>query len=1355
MRPISRVFVSSTWLDLQPERAAVEKALQRMRQTKLNGMEYFGSRDENTRDVSLIEVDRSDVYVGIIGGRYGSGITEEEYRRASEKKLPRFLYFKDEQTIPADGRDAGGEERTRLASWKTELRKTHALGTDSFTNPDDLAARVTADLSNWFLEQCGPQLFLNGVGSLPYDYAPRIENFLTEYLGTSTVPVPFGGREEDLKSLDDWLEDNTALPYLMMAAPAGRGKSALLVRWTRQLLARPHISLVFVPISIRFRTNLSAVTFATLAARLATLHGEKVPDTPSTTAEIWRGLVTDYLRRPLPNGETLVVVLDGLDEAADWEPGPDLFPLTPPNHMRIVVSARYRTGDTDASDWLRRLGWVRKGLARSVNLSTLTKNGVARVLESMGFPLAQLGAKVDIVSELYRLTEGDPLLVKLYVEDLWSRKEKVGSLKPEDLGQLKPGLTGYFDRWWDDQRKLWGNESPLKEQAVQTLLSVLACSLGPLDQEGLLWLTKLSSWDLREAMKPLNRFIIGDGKVHGYAFSHPRLGEYFKDALSSSEQQVWQKQFLHWGRDTVQALEQGTLAPENAPAYLMQYYGAHLEQAHSQPETLFSLVCHGWSRAWEAFEGSFAGFLNDVERAWKTAEREDERAIAKGEIAPRIGDEIRCALVQASINSLVSNLPVKLIVLLVKYKKWTFRQGLAYAQQIRDSNRRDNVLLALTMGLATCEEIRDQALVEAVTAALAIEDGESRAQALTALAPYQPEAVRVAVSTIKNSRDRVRILTALLPHLAEPVRQSLLDDALAADSVIEESWRRADVLTVLAPYEPEAVRVAAHTIENSRDRVRILTALLPYVAEPVRRSLLEEVLTAARAIKDSESQAEVLTALLPHVAEPVRQSLLEEVLTAARAIVYSWRRADVLAVLAPYQPEAVRVAAHTIENSRDRVRILTALLPYVAEPVRRSLLEELLTAARAIEESWRRADVMTVLAPYQPEAVLAAAHTVGRIGDRVRILTALLPYVAEPVQRSLLKKVLTTARAIKDSESQAEVLTALLPHVAEPVRQSLLNDALAAARAIKDSESQAEVLTALLPHVAEPVRRSLLNDALAAASAIEESWRLADVLAVLAPYQPKAVLIAARMIENSRDRVRVLTALLPHVAEPVRQSLLEDALAADLATKESCCGGDVLTVLAPYQPEAVLAATPGIEDSCRRADILVALAPYQPKAVLIAARMIENSRDRVRVLTALLSHVAEPVRRSLVKEVLTAARAVKDNKSRAQVLTGLVPHMAEPVRRSHLEEALTAALAIKDSGGRVQALTALAPYQPGAVHYHLYLAWRTTIRYYSLGIRNEFMANLSALVPTIEELGKTQALEGTLHAVRDVTTWWP
>jgi hypothetical protein len=109
------IFVSSTWLDLQPERQAVETVLQRMRETRFVGMEYFGSRDETTRQASLDEVGRSQVYVGIFGGRYGSGITEDEYRRARELDLSCFPYFKDEASIPVTGRetDPGKAARPR------------------------------------------------------------------------------------------------------------------------------------------------------------------------------------------------------------------------------------------------------------------------------------------------------------------------------------------------------------------------------------------------------------------------------------------------------------------------------------------------------------------------------------------------------------------------------------------------------------------------------------------------------------------------------------------------------------------------------------------------------------------------------------------------------------------------------------------------------------------------------------------------------------------------------------------------------------------------------------------------------------------------------------------------------------------------------------------------------------------------------------------------------------------------------------------------------------------------------------------------------------------------------------------
>jgi hypothetical protein len=101
---------------------------------------------------------------------------------------------------------------------------------------------------------------VEGINLLPYDYDQRIQNFQTEYLGTDSNPVPFGGRDEALRMLDTWLTETT--PYLLLAAPAGRGKSALLVRWLDSLKAREDLALAFVPVSIRFGTNMERVFYA-------------------------------------------------------------------------------------------------------------------------------------------------------------------------------------------------------------------------------------------------------------------------------------------------------------------------------------------------------------------------------------------------------------------------------------------------------------------------------------------------------------------------------------------------------------------------------------------------------------------------------------------------------------------------------------------------------------------------------------------------------------------------------------------------------------------------------------------------------------------------------------------------------------------------------------------------------------------------------------------------------------------------------------------------------------------------------------------------------------------------------------
>ena len=466
-----------------------------------------------------------------------------------------------------------------------------------------------------------------GIASLPTDYSARVENFLIEYLGTPRDPVPFGGREAELARLDVWLDDPEETPYLLLSAPAGRGKSALLARWNRRLLTRGDLAVAFFPISVRFRTNLAGVVFAALTARLAALttrpaalHNDELPASADTPVEIWRGLLSDYLRRPLPGGRRLLLIVDGVDEAADWEPGPDLFPLAPPPGLRVVLSARSLVGDGDA--WLRKLGWERRGLALPLGLDLLTVEGVADVLQHMGFPLDRLGRRVDVVGQLHRLSEGDPLLVWLYVNDLWKRGEAAVRLQPEDLETIPPGLHGYLSRWWEDQQRLWGQREPLLRPAVEALLNLLACALGPLSREDVLHLAppevRLTTWTLGEALCPLNRLVIGDGQHQGFAFSHPRLGVYFYEELTPTERQAMERRFRSWGETTLKALNEGQLPPERASAYLVQYYAAHLERSGCDAEAFSALVSDGWRRGWEALEaGAYAGFLNDVERAWR------------------------------------------------------------------------------------------------------------------------------------------------------------------------------------------------------------------------------------------------------------------------------------------------------------------------------------------------------------------------------------------------------------------------------------------------------------------------------------------------------------------------------------------------------------------------------------------------------------------------------------------------------------------------------------------------------------------------------------------------------------------
>jgi tetratricopeptide (TPR) repeat protein len=368
------VYVSSTWLDLQPERKAVETVVQRLRETKFVGMEYFGSRDENTRTASLDDVDRSLVYVCIVAGRYGSGITEAEYERAGERGLPRFIYFKDETTIPGEWRETDPAQAAKLDAFKKKLRANHLEAFD-FKSPDDLAAKVTADLHRWlFDEHITPKLQGALSGEVPRDEAQALLDAIQDFRklsgellsqlrskgfsitvegdfvagdkvthiynapapATSAPVIPtlhqlrapvgdFVGREKEIADLTAALRGGASAAISGISGMGGIGKTELAFYVANELRdTYPDAQLV---LDMRGTDDAPRDPADALAACIRAFLGpeQRLPDDPQELTRIYRNVL---------DGKRVLILLDNAFDSAQARP------LMPPAGSALLVTSR-------------------------------------------------------------------------------------------------------------------------------------------------------------------------------------------------------------------------------------------------------------------------------------------------------------------------------------------------------------------------------------------------------------------------------------------------------------------------------------------------------------------------------------------------------------------------------------------------------------------------------------------------------------------------------------------------------------------------------------------------------------------------------------------------------------------------------------------------------------------------------------------------------------------------------------------------------------------------------------------------------------------------------------------------------
>ena len=318
------------------------------------------------------------------------------------------------------------------------------------------------------------------VGAAAPAIEARIRNFMAHYLvAEDAKPVPFGGRQAQFRELENWL-DGGREQYYVLTAPAGTGKSALIVRFIDRASFLDRYAHAFFPISLRFNTHRQRDILLYLATLLWDHHRPQNVERPSNADGVMalEDVIVDLIRRKPEGDRGLLIVLDALDEASDWEAGSEslLFLREAHPRLKFLLTAREHGQLLGPEDWARHLGI--RGKSRLGRLGNLTLDGVAEVIDSRRdyfdsrikdylqnkkATLSDVSIdeveqfKQELAERLYVLSEnGDPLLLHLYLAAVMQEDDALPKLTMEELASsnlIKPGYESYFARWFDEMRK--------------------------------------------------------------------------------------------------------------------------------------------------------------------------------------------------------------------------------------------------------------------------------------------------------------------------------------------------------------------------------------------------------------------------------------------------------------------------------------------------------------------------------------------------------------------------------------------------------------------------------------------------------------------------------------------------------------------------------------------------------------------------------------------------------------------------------------------------------------------------------------------------------------------------------------
>jgi hypothetical protein len=367
--------------------------------------------------------------------------------------------------------------------------------------------------------------------------------------------------------------------YVFLSGAAGMGKTALMSAWVRR---RPGPSGPCYHFISRAHGTASKEFFLRNLCRQLVLRHRLAGELPSGIEEL-QALFSVLLATPAPEGASIVIVVDGVDEAIGWTITADLFPELPPG-TTVILSGRD--------------GAFPPGLIPSttVTLGRLSVDDATDLLVQYG--ATEWATQPQITQLVYAQSQGDPFYIRLLGMDI-----RDGLVTTEAQVVSRPtGLGDYLDRWWDDLLA----DVEINPSDVYDLLGILCVVKGPIGLEDLADIHPglRRTMGLRAAVRgPLRRYLQSDDQER-VALLHERFQQYLAGKFGTAELDQYKaavREFCDRWR-------------ESRSSYPMRYYTAHLADDRDFAR-IRALIGPEWISAHLERLGDLRAFTADVSLA--------------------------------------------------------------------------------------------------------------------------------------------------------------------------------------------------------------------------------------------------------------------------------------------------------------------------------------------------------------------------------------------------------------------------------------------------------------------------------------------------------------------------------------------------------------------------------------------------------------------------------------------------------------------------------------------------------------------------------------------------------------------